>query len=299
MAPRPQTIQIYLPQGDPRGIRVAEITTRIVRVIEIPRSELSAFFQMAEAGQVGVYFLVGDVDAGGLPKLYIGQSGDLSERLKGHHRSKDFWNRAFVVLSLTNSLTQTHALFLEWFAIEAANKAQRYRLENGNGGSRPYTPAPLDADCREIHETAAMLLATLGQPIFEALTAKSGRGEGVDAPADGGELFVCRGPFAEASGYYTNEGFVVLEGSLARIETTPSSQGTSAERFRLRLVEEGILVLQDKERYRFTRDHLFSSPSMAAVAVLGRQANGWTEWRTVSGQTLDRLKRDPESLVEA
>jgi hypothetical protein len=28
----------------------------------------------------------------------------------------------------------------------------------------------LEADCHEIHETAATLLATLGQPIFEPLT---------------------------------------------------------------------------------------------------------------------------------
>jgi hypothetical protein len=54
--PRPQTIQIFLPAGDPRGIRVAEITTRIVRVIQIPRSQLADFIQTPEALQVGVYF---------------------------------------------------------------------------------------------------------------------------------------------------------------------------------------------------------------------------------------------------
>lgn len=51
---RPQTIQIYLPAGDPRGMRVAEITTRIVRVIEVPRSQLADFLKMPEAQQVGV-----------------------------------------------------------------------------------------------------------------------------------------------------------------------------------------------------------------------------------------------------
>ena len=40
---RPQTIQIFLPAGDPRGMRVAEITTRIVRVIEVPRSQSATF----------------------------------------------------------------------------------------------------------------------------------------------------------------------------------------------------------------------------------------------------------------
>ena len=54
--------------------------------------------------------------------------------------------------------------------IAEATKAGRYSLENGNTGSQPYTPAPLQADCHEIHETAATLLATLGQPIFEPLT---------------------------------------------------------------------------------------------------------------------------------
>ena len=43
--------------------------------------------------------------------------------------------------------------------------------------------------------------------------------------------------------------------------------------------------------YIFTRDHLFSSPSMAALAVMGRSANGWLEWKDASGKTLDELKR--------
>ncbi len=167
---RPQTIQIFLPAGDPRGMRVAEITTRIVRVIEVPRSQLGEFLKTPEAQQVGVYFLMGELSEAGLPRVYIGQSGNVGSRLVQHNQNKDFWNRALVVISLTNSMTQTHALFLEWFAISEATKAGRYSLENSNTGARPHTPAPLQADCHEIHETAATLLATLGQPIFEPLT---------------------------------------------------------------------------------------------------------------------------------
>jgi len=33
----PQTSQIFLPSGDTSGIRVAELTTSIVRVIELPQ----------------------------------------------------------------------------------------------------------------------------------------------------------------------------------------------------------------------------------------------------------------------
>jgi Domain of unknown function (DUF4357) len=283
MQQRPQTIQIFLPAGDPRGMRVAEITTRIIRVIEVPRSELSEFLRMPEAQQVGVYYLMGDLSEAGLPRVYIGQSGNVGGRLVNHNQNKDFWNRAFVVISLTNNMTQTHALFLEWFAINAATKAERYSLENGNSGARPHTPAPLEADCHEIHETAATLLATLGQPIFEPLTnAPTARGER--------ELFYCKGSGADGVGEYTTEGFVVLKGSRGRIENVASIQGFSQGRFREKLVTEGILV-ESNGMYTFSKDYLFSSPSMAALAVMGRSANGWIEWKNANGKTLDELKR--------
>ncbi len=288
--PRPQTIQIYLPAGDPRGMRVAEITTRIVRVIEVPRSQLPEFIKTPEAQQVGVYFLMGELSEAGLPRVYIGQSGNVGSRLVQHNQSKDFWNRAMVVISLTNSMTQTHALFLEWFAISEATKAARYSLENGNTGARPHTPAPLEADCHEIHETAATLLATLGQPIFEPLTnAPTAKGEK--------ELFYCKGSGADGVGEYTTEGFVVLKGSRGRLENVASLQGRSSERFREKLIAGGIMAANGNNVV-FTRDHLFSSPSMAAVALQGRSANGWLEWKAANGKTLDELKRQSVKVAD-
>ena len=282
--PRPQTIQIFLPAGDPRGMRVAEITTRIIRVVEVPRSQLGEFIKTPEAQQVGVYFLLGELSEAGLPRVYIGQSGSICNRLVQHNQSKDFWNRVMVVISLTNSMTQTHALFLEWLAISEATKAGRYSLENGNAGARPYTPAPLEADCQEIHETAATLLATLGQPIFEPLT---------NAPAfpnEKKELFYCKGSGADGVGEYTTEGFVVLKGSRGRVENVASIQGTSNERFRNQLITEGVMATKDG-MLAFTRDHLFTSPSMAAMALMGRSANGWVEWKSPQGKTLNEVKR--------
>jgi Domain of unknown function (DUF4357) len=185
-------------------------------------------------------------------------------------------------VSLTNSMTQTHALFLEWFAIGQATQAGRYSLENGNAGARPHTPAPLEADCHEIHETAATLLATLGQPIFEPLTnAATSKGDK--------ELFYCKGSGADGVGEYTTEGFVVHQGSKARLDSVASIQ-PSQERIRQQLAAEGIMAAQGGA-YVFTRNHLFASPSMAAVVLMGRSANGWAEWKTAQGQTLDEVKR--------
>jgi hypothetical protein len=59
MSITPKTIQIFLPSGEPHGFRIAEIITRIVRVIEVPRSLLAYFLAMEPSSQVGLYVLVG------------------------------------------------------------------------------------------------------------------------------------------------------------------------------------------------------------------------------------------------
>lgn len=280
--PHPQTIQIFLPAGDPQGIRIAEITTRIVRVIEVPRSLLGDFLKMPQAEQVGVYFLFGEDEDGGAPRCYIGQTGSLKTRLSQHNAAKDFWNRALIAVSLTNSLTNTHASYLEWLSIQQAQQAGRYLLDNGNTGGRPYTPAPMEADCSEIHATVRTLLATLGFPVFEPLA----RAEVVQR---GEEVFVCRASDADARGLYTEEGFVVLAGSSGRLETVPSFQNHGYHRVREQLVEQGVLLIEGG-RIRFTRDHLFQSPSGAAACVTGRTANGWIEWKDEAGRTLGERK---------
>lgn len=89
------------------------------------------------------------------------------------------------------NLTNTHALYLESLSIEKANLCQRYELGNGNSGQRPYTPAPLQADCEEIHEVGSVLLATLGYPIFEPLLDNT--------PEDERIKFYCKRTGADAS----------------------------------------------------------------------------------------------------
>lgn len=283
MTRRPQTIQIFLPGGDPRGIRVAEITTRIVQVIEVPRSLLQDFLKMPESNQVALYFLFGGAEDGLEQKVYIGQTGDPRNRLATHNKEKEFWERALILISRTNSLTQTHAMFLEWHCLQASRKAGRYSDENGNGGSKPHTPAPLEADCLEVFETGQALLATLGYPIFDPVAKPA-------EASQGDEIFICKGSGADGQGQYTSEGFVVLKGSTGRRENVPSIIGTSGERLRQKLVETGV-VREEGETVVFQKDHLFRSPSMAGLSLMGRTCNGWLDWKTKDGKTLDALKR--------
>lgn len=285
MTATPKTIQIFLPSGEPHGIRIAEITTRIVQVIEVPRSLLSSFLTMEQSAQVGVYFLIGEDTEDGDRLVYVGQTGDLRARLTAHNLKKDFWERALVLVSKTNSLTQTHALFLEWHSLQQIRSAGRFTDENGNSGSRPHTPAPLEAECLEVFETGSVLVSSLGYPLF-APAAKPKQSE---EPA---EVFSLRSPSngVEAKGLYTAEGFVVLAGSFGRMDTAPSL-GETNERWRQRLLVAGVMQPDDKGRLVLPKDHLFKSPSGAAIALLGRSANGWTEWKNAQGKTLHELIR--------
>lgn len=279
----PKTIQIFLPGGEPTGIRVAEITTRIVQVIDVPRKLLPEFLKMHESTQVGVYYLVAAPEDGSEPQVYIGQTGDLCTRLKEHDSQKEFWERVLVMISRTQTLTQTHALFLEWLSIQTSRKVERYVVSNRNGGSRPHTPAPMEADCYEIFETGKALLATLGHPLFEPM-APSAKDTN---PAD---YFYCTSGGVNAQGLYTTEGFVVLAGSVGRKDNVQSIVGTSDANFRDKLISDGVLKTEG-DTVVFTKDHQFRSPSMAAVAVLGRTANGWLEWKDKDSKTLDAVKR--------
>lgn len=296
---RPKTIQIFLPSGDPRGIQIASITTGITQVIEIPRALLADFQAMPDSRHVGVYYLVGEDEETGQAKVYIGQTGLLGKRLNEHHINKEFWNRALVAISLTQSLTQTHALYLEWRSIQQANNAQRYNVMNGNAGTKPHTPAWLEADCEDIFETIRTLVSTLGQNFMESLAIpiarKSASPDSGDASNNDAELFYCYWQDeALATAQYTEEGMVVLKGSKSRVDGVPSFEGASAYRRKQKLIAAGALILEGNY-YVFQEDILFRTPSGASDLILGRSSNGWLEWRTEDNKTLDYLKR--QSIV--
>lgn len=147
-----------------------------------------------------------------------------------------------------------------------------------------YTPAPLEADCQDIFDTARTLIATLGQPVFEPLVRQTEGDEGGD------EVFFCRSSNYDATGQYTEEGMVVLKGSKARKEQTPSMAKYKSNSRRDVLIAEGAMVLEGGF-YVFQRDVLFKSPSGASDAISGASTNGWTLWKTKAGKTLDELKR--------
>ena len=283
MAAAGRIIQIFLPSGEPRGIRVAEFTTRIVQAIAFPRSRLSEAYERSELRSVGVYFLFGRDDEGRRERVYVGESEDCGERLWQHGQQTEFWQSAVAIVSRTQSFNKAHARWLEFKGIALAQLAGRYELANGNAGIEPKIPEAMRAECDEVFETMDLLLGLLGHPVFEALAEPSGSKE---------HLFFCQRAGADARGVYTEDGLVVLAGSTIRVDMVPSAREWLPAK-RQKLLQEGVLE-QNGDTIRFARDHAFGTPSAASDMVVGAASNGWDEWKDGQGRTLDAVFRKAE-----
>ncbi|MEM0961966.1 MAG: GIY-YIG nuclease family protein [Bacteroidota bacterium] len=280
----PKTIQIFLPDGNPRSVRIAEITSRTVRAVEVPRSKLAVAASRSEVRQVGLYFLFGEDEDAARPRVYIGESEDCLNRLGDHHKKKDFWTRGVAVTSKTRHFDKAKVKWLEWHALAEAERVGRYEVENTAFPAEPHISEPVRADLLDTFGTVRTLLATLGFPVFEAFH--------VPAPEASTVTYTCSGRGVTARGEYVEDGMLVLAGSEAALRAVASWRGTAAENKRQRLVEGGVLVC-DGDRYLFAKDYLLGTPSTAAKTVLGRNSNGWTSWKDAEGRTLDERERQP------
>lgn len=273
-----KTIQIFLPDGNPRSIRIADITSRTIQAILIPRQKLDDALIRKELESVGIYFLIGETESDAAPLTYVGEAECVADRIKQQNKDKEFWTFAIVIVSKTQYFTKTHVKFLEWYCHACIQKSGRFKLENATIPTKPHISEAIEADLMDNFDTIKTLVATLGYPLFDEIVKK-----------DKKEICICKGKEAHAEGEYTEDGFVVFKGSTCNfVEAKASSQWIS--NLRKQLVDRKILQQKDTV-YEFTTDYIFPSPSAAAVTVLARNANGWTEWKYANGKTLDEVHR--------
>ena len=284
---RAQTIQIFLPKGEPNGVRQAEITTRTVRVYDIPRGELSSLPPETKLNVQGVYFLVNDNEDE--PQVYVGESDNVKKRLNDHLSSKAFWDRAIVAISSSDAWTKAHVLLLEHSAIEAAAKSRRYKLENSQSGRLSNVPTPLRADCEEYFDTIEILLSTLGYPFLSVPRLRS------DAP-ESRTYFLPRNG-SDARGVYENGTMTVLEGATVTLAHGNFPYSSRLLKRQMQLIESGVIGEKDGV-HRFLTSHTFKTPSGASDVVLGGSTNGWTEWQTASGVKLNERRQVPDLETE-
>lgn len=272
------TIKLFLPTGDPLGLKVAEFSNWNGKALAAPRSELAALLAREEMGQPGVYCLTGTDDATSQPLAYIGEAETLGDRLRSH-REKDFWVQANVFLSKDENLTKAHTRYLEGRLIDEALKAGRWKLANSqSSGSK--LPESDRAEMEVFLGKVTQLLPLLGCDLF--------------GPQPSGlkpRLLHCEIKSLCAIGYRTPRGFLVLKGSEAVSDLRPSAAKHAPwiAQLRTQLIASKALAARDGKLV-FVRDTEFSSPSRAAAIIRGGNANGQTEWRDGEGRTLKEIE---------
>lgn len=281
--PLGKTIQIFLPDGNPRGVKIAEFTSRTAQVFLVPRAQLEFACTRLELCNVGIYFLIGDSVAGGLAPLYIGEAEDCTVRLKQQNKSRDWWTTALVCVSRTAGFTKSHVKYLEGYCHQQAAEAGRFKVDNSTLPTKSHVSEPMEADLIEHFDTIRILSGTLGYPLFDKIQKPLTR-----------DVLVCKGKEANATGEYTEDGLIVFSGSVAKRSPVKSTDKNTLS-IREELLSGGVLAAASPATLRFTKDYIFSSPSQAAAVILGRTANGWIEWKYPDGRTLSEVKRKDDT----
>lgn len=269
----PKTIKLFLLAGDPTGAKKVQLSNWSGMAFVIPRNNLEIINTREELKKQCIYFLVGGTSLS--TEVYIGETENFQKRIP-QHQAKDFWNTCIIFLAKDENLSKAHIRFLESAFVEDCKKANRAKLHNVNSSEGSRLSEEDESEMNEFKENMKLVLSSLGYTFHEVARITD-------------KIYSIKVKCLEAKGVYTAEGMIVLEGSQVAKEETPSI-GEYLKNLRAEKLREQDLI--DRSAYYEVRHKIiFSSLSTAAGFVMGRKANGWTEWKNNSGKTIDELER--------
>lgn len=247
----------------------------------IPRSRLSILEEPAreELRKPAFYILLGENDNNGKAKAYIGETENFSERVKEHNKKKDFWQKALVFISNDKEgLMKTDVKYLEHLAIKEAKSINRYDLsENNKDSLMPNIKESRKSDMDEFYEDVKFLTSFLGCNMFDKIEPMSNPDV---------HYFMIKAQGCSANGYYGDEGFTILKGSVVAEREKDSYRAKDARRKFL-----AAHATNKDGKFVLTADYTTQSPSKAASFVCGYSCNGWSAWKDSQGKTLDEVYR--------
>jgi len=260
----------------------------------IPRTALELCKERNDLKQSGVYFLFGVSEETNEQIVYVGQAGarkngeGILYRLQEHKKNqdKDYWSEAVVFTTSNNSFGPTEISYLENRFCIMANEAHRYLVKNSNEPTHGNVTEEKESELEEFIEYARTIMGVLGHRVFEALlTQGTKKNEQVVNFPESVVTFIIQKGVANAKGMVTDEGFIVMCGSVLNKNLTascPNSTKVIREKLKSSIDSNGMLL----------KDVLFKSPSGAACFVLGRSSNGNVEWKTENGVTLGDFEKN-------
>jgi len=137
------SVRVFLPDGDPDGVKVIEKSNWTGCGLVIPRALFGEAKLRPEVNRTGVYLLVGPSESSALPQAYIGEGDPVRPRLEQHAKQKDFWTHAVIFTSKDQNLNKAHVQRLESRLVELAKASKRCMLENANQPQPPRSLRPI------------------------------------------------------------------------------------------------------------------------------------------------------------
>ena len=276
-----KTIQMYIFDGNPNGRIMCELSNWNGRVYKVSRNEISEFSKREDAENTGVYFLFGK-DENNVDTIYIGEAEKMLTRIKQHLKDTVYWNNCILVVSKDNLLNKAHVKFLENKFYLIAKDSGRAVVINSTIPTRSSISEYDEAMLEEFISNTKLLVNTLGYKVFDTIEESTIKNE------DNSMNFsITTTKGVKANGLLVADGFVVLAGSIVTNSTVPS-MSPNLKKLRDNLFTKEII---NKDNV-FNQDHIFTSPSLAAATVLGRNANGRTEWKTQDQKSIQDLEEN-------
>jgi hypothetical protein len=169
MANGPFTLRIFVPDGDPEGVRLIDRMNWTGHGIVCPREKWPTTKHRTEFNRTGVYILSGYEEGSeeDLPTIYIGEGDVIRNRIDSHFQNKDFWDRAIVFTATNNSLNKAHVKWLEYALVDRAKKANRSKLDNGTEPQAPALSEAERADTDAFLSEVLQILPLIGLRVFE------------------------------------------------------------------------------------------------------------------------------------
>src|SRR5580693_849654 len=164
----PFTIRIFVPDGDPEGVRVIDRMNWTGLGIIFPREKWPVTKQRSEFSRTGLYILSGYKNSDDeLPTIYIGEGDVIRNRLESHFQNKDFWDRAIVFTASNNSLNKAHVKWLEYALVNRAVETKRSSLDNACEPQEPALSEAERADTQAFLNEVLQILPLVGLRAFE------------------------------------------------------------------------------------------------------------------------------------
>jgi hypothetical protein len=281
-----KTIKLFLMDADPDGRIVCELSNWTGKAYRIPRGKVKDCSDREDLRSTTVYLLFGKPETStDKAKVYIGEAENAYTRLVTHVSEKEFWNEAVVFISKDENLNKAHIKYLEARLFEIANVASRYEVKNNNIPTKSSISESDKAEMEEFIEYIKILINTLGFKVFEPLIKQELVSNNNDE-----QLYINATRGASAKGKRTSDGFVVFRSSEIATDTVQSYRDKGLNKLRDELIENAIIV-KIEDKLVFKSDYLFSSPSAAAMVIMGRSANGLQEWKDSSGKSLRDIEK--------